>query len=274
MQIHTPLRRFPVSLRSAAAMVALATITLSGTVLPAQTLTRDSGSTTDSTETDENIVRVEEDWEVVLDEPSGNKSCPEFHTTMSPDSNKNGYYVRTTWNYREFPDPQPGGIQIQIWNGDTNRAHQNVSDISLSNSVGSATWTQIMLTDGSRLMYGFKTGYSETWGDFGSSGARVQASLTIPHFNQYSPQYSIDNSWVTYGGNRVKALRLKEVRCYNARGTLVSSKVLTTDAYEWKTTEELELERLAIESTTRQQPTPKRPPTRLCRRDENADELS
>lgn len=235
MYHRQPLRRVLASSRSAAGLALFTAVVLSGTPLLAQTLTK-----IDITNND--VTRVEEDWEVVLDEPSGLKSCPEFHTTMSPDSNKNGHYVRTTWNYRELPDPQPGGIQIQIWNGDQSRDHHNVSEISLSNSVGSATWTQIMMTDGSRLIYGFSTGYSEAWGDFGSSGAKVQASLTIPHFNSYSPQFSIDNSWVTYGGNRVKTLRLKQVRCYNARGTLVSSKVLSSDAYEWKTTEQLKSE--------------------------------
>ena len=59
------------------------------------------------------IMRVEEDWEVVLNEPGSDVNAPQFHTVMSPFGDLDSLYAQITWNYRELPDFEAGGLQIQ-----------------------------------------------------------------------------------------------------------------------------------------------------------------
>ena len=60
----------------------------------------------------EPVVRVEEDWMLVLNEPDGNVDSPQFHTVMSPFSDASSFFAQVLWNYRETPDFVTGGVQL------------------------------------------------------------------------------------------------------------------------------------------------------------------
>src|SRR5512132_668997 len=58
------------------------------------------------------VTRVEEDWQLVLNEPDADCESPQFHTVMSPFTNSDGHYAQTLWNYREANEEYlAGGLQ-------------------------------------------------------------------------------------------------------------------------------------------------------------------
>lgn len=43
-------------------------------------------------------MRIEEDWQLVLNDPRTAVTAPQFHTVMSPAASMNGLYFQVTWN--------------------------------------------------------------------------------------------------------------------------------------------------------------------------------
>src|SRR5262245_26716258 len=45
------------------------------------------------------VTRIEQDWELDVNEPASESCSPQFHTVMSPYGTLNGLYFQVTWNY-------------------------------------------------------------------------------------------------------------------------------------------------------------------------------
>ena len=56
------------------------------------------------------VVRVEQDWRLVLNEPDNAVLAPQFHTVMSPFGHLDSFYAQVTWNYQELPDFDEGVV--------------------------------------------------------------------------------------------------------------------------------------------------------------------
>jgi hypothetical protein len=177
------------------------------------------------------VVQVEEDWTLVLNDPSTTVDSPQFHTTMAPSPNVDGYYAVVTWNYYEAPDFVAGGMQLHSWDGDTEIRRRGVKTEPLSTTAETITWTQRLQTDGTMLVFSVDNGHSTTWGDFGRD-MQIEANANLPDLAAYSTDTSIANSCITYGQNRVNLLVITEVRRYDADGTLVSTDTTPRIVYE------------------------------------------
>lgn len=165
------------------------------------------------------VVRVEEDWQLVLNEPDDAMTSPQFHTVMSPLSNIDTSYAQVLWNYREVPDFVAGGLQLQGWNGEQMVNSKTVRITPLSTSAETIRWTQVLEIVWGELFFDIINGQSTTWGLFGKD-MRLQQYGTVPNLNAYSPQVSVNNSCITYGSNRVTQLVITEVRYYGPWGLL------------------------------------------------------
>jgi len=161
------------------------------------------------------ITRIEEDWELVLNEPGAELTTPQFHTVMSPYTNVDSYYVQVSWNYRALPDFVAGGLQLQAQNGDDNLALRSDREEPLSNDAETIRWTQRLETHGTDLVFKIVNGQSVSWGSFGGEGTRVQLDASVANLDGYSTSASAANSWITYGSNRVTLLRITQVRFYS-----------------------------------------------------------
>ena len=75
--------------------VALAAIAVTSALLFAVPPQASEGQPTQS------VLRVEEDWKLVLLEPDGLQNAPQFHSVMSPSGDLDSLYAQVTWNYRE-----------------------------------------------------------------------------------------------------------------------------------------------------------------------------
>lgn len=166
------------------------------------------------------VLRIEEDWEMELNEPNNDTTAPQFHTVMSPNENVDGYYAQTLWNYRETPEFAPGGVQLHSYNGETLVRKRSIESGTLSTTAETITWTQSLDTDGTTLTFTIDNGASETWGAFGRD-MNISSTAYLSQLNGYSPDTSVANSCVTFGANRVQHLKIKRIRYYGAGGVLL-----------------------------------------------------
>jgi hypothetical protein len=171
----------------------------------------------------QDVMRVEEDWELVLGEPAAIKTAPQLETVISPFGHIDSIFARTTWNYREFDDFQAGGMQLQAWNGPSYLARANFGSDDLSTVSETISWTQALATNGLILTLQIKNGDSVTWGAFGGTTLTLQGMVDLPNLNAYSTDVSASESGITFGANRVALLRIKEVRRYGAGDVLLST---------------------------------------------------
>jgi hypothetical protein len=82
------------------------------------------------------------------------------------------------------------------------------------------TWTQYIRNDGGSLKFGISAAASSTWGDF--SGQEITMSSFTTYLDDYSSDYSVTNSGVTYGANRVTSMVLVGVRIYYSDGSVTT----------------------------------------------------
>jgi len=167
------------------------------------------------------VVRIEEDWNLVLTEPDNVADSPQFHTVMAPSAHLNYICLQSTWNYHESPDYIPGGLQLQAWQGDECVfAEGYLASQLLSTHGETITWTQALSIDVNFLRFEILNGNSTTWGSFGGSTMRLVGNIQVPNLNGYTPELSVENSGVTYGANRVVVLAITGVRYYGTEGLL------------------------------------------------------
>ena len=167
------------------------------------------------------IVRVEEDWEVVVGTPDLESVSPQITCAMSPTQGDDGNYASFELNHQSQPGYAAGGLHLHAWDGDylIGSQHEH-SSACLAESGETIQWTQAMSVGDGLLTYEVLNGQSETWGSFGGASLRVQQSTSLADLNDYSVTASLVNSGVGYGANRVVALKLLRVRLILANGVV------------------------------------------------------
>ncbi|MCG3129613.1 MAG: hypothetical protein FLDDKLPJ_00347 [Phycisphaerae bacterium] len=165
------------------------------------------------------VIRVEEDWELVLNEPHVDRVSPQFTTVMSPFPNMDTYYAQILWNHRETPEFTPGGIQLHSYREETLLRMRSVESRTLSTQAETIRWTQSLQTDGVSLTISIQDGHSTTWGSFGRD-MYISSSANLADLGQYRADFSAANACVSFGSNRVESLVLKRVRYYGRDGLI------------------------------------------------------
>ena len=168
------------------------------------------------------VVRVEEDWELVIDQPDPNSDAPQITCVISPRGHADGLHAAFELNHQTQPDYVPGGLQLQLWAGEWPLAGRKFPrDELLGNANETIRWTQQMRIDDGVLTFEITGGTSTTWGAFGGQGyLRFAVVTSLDDLNTYSPTVSVGKSGIGYAGNRVTKLVLKEVRLYSAAGLI------------------------------------------------------
>lgn len=166
------------------------------------------------------IVRVEEDWEMVVATPDVDSDSPQITCVISPWGNMDSLYAAFELNHRSLPSYQPGGLQLQVWRGETALVAHSGPNGALLNTPGERiTWTQCMAVSGSNVVFEVRNGSSSTWANFGGQGyLQAVASAGVANLDAYQPEVSVRNSSVGFAANRVQSLVLRQVRYFTADG--------------------------------------------------------
>ncbi len=174
-----------------------------------------------------NIVRVEEDWELVVGTPDVDSDSPQITCVISPTCGVDSVYAVLELNAQTLPSFSAGGLQLQLWSGDTSLVANNYPNGSLLRTSGETVrWTQsVELTEGN-MVFEVTNGTSTAWGSFGGQGyLRASYPTEMTSLSSYNPAVSVSNSRVGYAANRVDSLVLKRVRFITSDGETVVAEV-------------------------------------------------
>jgi hypothetical protein len=176
------------------------------------------------------IVRVEEDWELVVLDPNAAVYAPQVVTAISATDDVNSPYATFEINHRTQPDFAPGGLQVVGWHFEEPVVRKRFVGEGLLQTPGEVVrWTQVMRLDGGQLTFEVINGTSQTWGAFGGNGTlKVSLTTTLANLNSYNPAVSVANSGISFAANRVQKLALKQVRWYTSAGLLATDETVRT----------------------------------------------
>jgi hypothetical protein len=168
------------------------------------------------------VAKVEEDWELVLLEPSPENAAPQVTCAISPVGHFDGVYAALELNHGTLPDYTAGGLQLQAWNGETWLTVRDYENSTLHHSGEVVTWTSRMWISDGVLTFRVANGNSTSWGTFGSGGnIKLSLNTSLSNLNGYDPDLSVSQSGIGYGSQRVQSLKLKKVRYYDGNGNLM-----------------------------------------------------
>jgi hypothetical protein len=175
----------------------------------------------------QDLVHVEEDWELVIATPDQNSCGPQVACAMSPFTDISGTYFTIEINHRSAPYWTPGGITLHQWWGDARVQSLDRADRSVMNTPDEVvTWTQSLDVGvaSNTLTFQVKNGTSSTWGNFGTSGhLKLQSWFWGGgNLNNYTPDVSVGQSGVAYASNRVRSLKILQIRGTLDDGTTAS----------------------------------------------------
>jgi hypothetical protein len=169
------------------------------------------------------IVRVEEDWEMVVSEPDPDTDGPQVTCIISPFGGIGGIHANFELNLRSLPHFVPGGLQLQLWYGEYPLYHGESQHTAVMSTPGETVrWTQAMNLSGGLLVFEVLNGDSVTWESFGGLGhLRLVVPTGMEDLSGYSPGVSVASSGIGYAGNRVQSMVLRRVRLITADGEVL-----------------------------------------------------
>ncbi|NLX55473.1 MAG: hypothetical protein GXY58_10200 [Planctomycetaceae bacterium] len=168
------------------------------------------------------IVRVEEEWELVVATPDLARNSPQVTCALTPFSRLEWLYMTFEINHCSDPDYVAGGLNMHVWHLEERMATKTVSNSHAMATTGETVrWTQVMSLRPGVVVFEILNGSSATWGSFGAPGSLKVAVLVTPaSLNYYSPAVSVQNSGVTFASSCVDKLTLKSVRYTFSDGTV------------------------------------------------------
>ena len=179
------------------------------------------------------IVRIEEDWELHVSQPDSQIDAPQITTTIAPFGDTSETIFQVDLNHASWPSFSSGGLQIRICDDTTCSSQKRfLDDTRLSHPSETVLWTQVVQKVTNGFYFGIKDGSSDTFGSFGGNSSFVfisNADAGASNLELYRHEDSLSNSGVTFASNRVGWLRLKKLRLYNSVGQ-VSEWTLNADA--------------------------------------------
>lgn len=168
------------------------------------------------------IYRVEEDWEMVVNEPDSSIHSPQVTLFLAPTQANPDRYFQLQLNHAVEHEFSGGGFHVAAMEGSEHLACFRSSTYQpLVSSAQTVRWTSVMAVNGESLSYFIKDGYCADWGAFGGPSTAVgMAAQGQLHFNSYDPSRSLEMIDIGFGGNRIQSLVLKNVRLYRTDGTV------------------------------------------------------
>lgn len=174
------------------------------------------------------VDRIEEDWELVVGEPSPEIDAPQITTSMIPFSTAPGLNLQVNLNHALKPDFNAGGIQVRVVQEDEmlGQIHRHAGE-KLSQINETVRWTKAVQRVPNGYSFGVSTGTGDAWGTFGGNEyfLVIPDSLAAGGLDHYDYQLSLDNSTVAYAGNRVQSLKLMRIRIFYSNGQAVEQEV-------------------------------------------------
>lgn len=168
------------------------------------------------------VWKVEEDWEMVINEPEDNSNSPQVTFFVTPSTEWDTTYFQLQMNYEADEVYSAGGFHVAAVRGeeilDEARSH-NQSLLTVNGDV--IQWTTVTAVVNNKLLFAVKDGHCASWGNFGGPDYLVEMPAQSTHdLSQYSYAQSIESVDIGFGSNRVSSVKLRRVRLFNDNGTV------------------------------------------------------
>ncbi len=165
------------------------------------------------------VIRVEEDWELVVNQPEPALFSPQITLFVSPTSSETDYF-QLQMNYAADDEFSGGGFHVAaVKNEQIYDEARSVTRIPLRTDGDRIRWTSVMAAFDDRFYFAVRDGHSDDWGAFGGPQYLVEmTSGSVKNLDGYSYQKSVDNIDIGFGANRVSSLKLLRVRLYYKSG--------------------------------------------------------
>lgn len=159
------------------------------------------------------LVRVEEDWVALVAEPEAATSSPQILNFISPLQSASGVFGLVQVNHRDHPSFQPGGFEVQGFIGSTPiSSSQDTKNTVLHRMSDRVRYTVAMEKLSSGIRFELRNGRSRTWGRFALEPVVAIVPVPNPSLEEYSPEFSVENTNVNVGAHRVDLLYLDRTR--------------------------------------------------------------
>ena len=169
---------------------------------------------------------IEQDWRVELYSVSDpdQVTCPQFISAFAIPLVP--ALFQTTWNHRDVPYVEEGGIQLQVYRWDYLLDEREVLTPpwreKLSTDDELVTWTQRLHISGLDYVFTVKDIAGTTWGSIpGPYSVQRRFLVWAPPLELYTFQEIRRHSGIVVGSNRFKHLAITETRFYDQEGELL-----------------------------------------------------
>ncbi len=168
------------------------------------------------------LVKVEEDWEVLITEADEGSSSPQIINVIAPGQSLAGAYAMIEFNHSTFPYFSEGGLQLQGRRGDLLISSKSfATGQTLRHDYDRLKYTIGLRQYDDNMLVIVKNVASKSWG--GSLKNNVML-LAFPreHFSltDYSPDFSATASSVHVGAHRVASMYMTKSRKFYSDDTV------------------------------------------------------
>lgn len=172
------------------------------------------------------IVRIEEDWEMHVQQPDALRDAPQATATMVPFGVESALVLQVDLNHASVPTFSSGGLQLRVsMDSDSVQQLRLLDGERLEYEAEVVRWTQFVQLTSGGFSFGISQGSSASWGNMGGPASVIhlqQADIgSALVLERYDPANSLKHSGVNYARNRVSAFLLKRVRLYYSTGVVV-----------------------------------------------------
>ncbi|GAB5403415.1 MAG: hypothetical protein Aurels2KO_16460 [Aureliella sp.] len=115
------------------------------------------------------VVRIEEDWELVVNYSDPSENLPSVQTTILPGGRDTTTRLELLLNHATHPNFSPGGYQLRVVAGEKNVGYKRAHKGRRLVEGEVIRWTQVVQKSDDGIYFGILNGQSETWGRFGGA---------------------------------------------------------------------------------------------------------
>ncbi|TWU34364.1 hypothetical protein [Novipirellula artificiosorum] len=169
---------------------------------------------------DPSIFKVEEVWEMVVNEPDPANISPQITFFLSPSTDIDDCYFQLQMNYEADDDFSGGGFHVgAIDHGKMIDEARSGTHRVLATKGDHVRWTNVVAVVNNKLLFAVKDGLGAEWGGFGGPEYLVTIpSSPVTDLSAYDPQQSLDAIDIGFGANRIDRVTLVEVRVFYSDG--------------------------------------------------------
>lgn len=167
------------------------------------------------------LYKVEEDWELVVNEPDPDTNSPQITFFTCPDATDPDCYFQLQMNYAADEWFSSGGFHVAaVRNEQLLDEARSETQRVISVNNDHIRWTSVMASISGELLFAVKDGHGDDWGSFGGPDYLVRMpDGGVSSLEEYTPASSLELVDIGFGGNRVASITLRSVRFYYTDGS-------------------------------------------------------